>query len=59
MILRFMDLISSSAPPAVPSGKVIVNLSGGTPRDPDRTHRCIHGTSGTGLQNHKLERHRP
>ncbi len=32
MILRFMDLIASAAPPAVPAGKVIVNLSGG-PRE--------------------------
>ncbi len=32
MILRFMDLISSATPPAVPTGKVIVNLSGG-PRE--------------------------
>ena len=32
MILRFMDLISSATPPAAPTGKVIVNLSGG-PRE--------------------------
>ncbi len=32
MILRFMDLIASATPPAAPTGKVIVNLSGG-PRE--------------------------
>ena len=32
MMLGFMDLISSAAPPALPDGKVIANLSGG-PRE--------------------------